>query len=236
MVAESAALIRLGGSRGTTKTDWLHSRHSFSFGEYHDASWLGFRSLRVINDDIVAPGAGFGMHGHRDMEIVTVVLSGQLEHRDSLGNGAVLGPGEVQAMSAGTGVRHSEFNPSKDQPAHFLQIWIQPRSAGLAPSYAQRRFDEPDRRNCWCRIAGPPGPDGALQIAQDADVFRAAIPAGAVLSKALGAGRGAWLHVIEGEVSLSGRRHLSGDAVGLVGVSELHIAASQPSELLLFEV
>src|SRR5262245_32286979 len=159
---------RPAAARGQTELGWLDSRHSFSFGDYFDPDNMGFRSLRVINDDQVAPGQGFGMHPHRDMEIVTYVLSGALEHRDSLGTGEVIRPGEVQRMTAGTGIRHSEFNPSPTEPVHLLQIWLLPERRGLEPSYEQKAFPESERRNRWRLVASPDGRDGSVTIRQDA--------------------------------------------------------------------
>lgn len=236
MVAEETLTLRTASTRGTTKTDWLYGRHSFSFGGYYDPRWMGFRCLRVINDDVIAPGNGFGMHGHRDMEIITVVLSGELQHRDSLGNGAVLRPGEVQVMTAGSGIRHSEFNPSSDKPVHLLQIWIEPHSAGLPPSYAQKRFEAEHRHNQWSRVAGPVGDDGALVIAQDAHVFIASISAGTSLQRPIGANRAAWVHVASGEITLNGQTLREGDAVGLEGAQGIQVVCVQQAEVLLFDL
>ena len=170
--------IRHAAERGTTRLNWLDSRHTFSFGDYYDPEQMGFRSLRVINDDRVAPAAGFGMHGHRDMEIVTYILSGSLAHRDSLGTGSVMKRGDVQRMSAGTGIRHSEFNASQDEPVHFLQIWLLPERAGLSPEYEQREFTDDDKRGRLRLVASHDGRDGSLAIHQDADIFAALLAPG----------------------------------------------------------
>ncbi len=228
--------VRASADRGSTQLDWLASRHTFSFGEYWDPRWQSFYSLRVINDDIVAPGSGFGMHGHRDMEIITVVLSGALQHRDSLGNGEVIVPGEVQVMTAGAGIRHSEFNPSTEEPVHLLQIWIEPSRKGLPPFYAQRVFAEELRRNRLCRVAGPVADDGALLINQDANLFISSLNPGASARHQLTAQRVAWLHVARGEVVSNGSTLRSGDAVGYTGAGEIKIEASKASEILLFDL
>ena len=230
--------IRLSQQRGFTEIDWLSSRHTFSFGEYYDPRNMGFRSLRVINDDLIAPGRGFGMHGHRDMEIITVVLQGALEHRDSLGNGEVLRVGEVQVMSAGRGIRHSEFNSSATDPVHLLQIWIDPARTGLDPSYAQREFPPEARRNTLCRVAGPPdGRDSALPIGQDASLFLATIEPKADVEHRLAPGRAAWIHVARGAVLLDGKHLLcGGDACSLEDVEAVTLTAQDPSEVLLFDL
>src|SRR5919199_2665695 len=174
--------IRPAGARGRTALRWLDSRHTFSFNDYYDPRHMGFRSLRVINDDRVAPAAGFGAHPHRDMEIITYVLSGALEHRDSLGSGEVLRPGEVQRMTAGTGIRHSEFNPSPTEPVHLYQIWLLPEREGLEPSYEQRAFPEPERRNRLRLVASPDGSEGSLAIRQDARLYLASLDGGRGIS------------------------------------------------------
>lgn len=230
--------IRRASDRGVTETSWLKSRHSFSFGDYFDPAFLGYRSLRVINDDWVAPAKGFGMHGHRDMEIITIVLEGELEHQDSLGHKEVLRPGEVQVMSAGTGIRHSEMNPSPSVAAHFVQIWIEPSEKGLAPRYEQRAFPAEASRNSWCRIAGPPHKqDAALLIHQRAQVYRASLVAAAELSLVCRPGVGYWLHVMTGQIAIDAALVGAGDSImleedgarGLLGVAPV-------TELLLFEL
>jgi len=230
--------VRLSQQRGFTEIDWLSSRHTFSFGEYYDPANTGFRALRVINDDVIAPGRGFGMHGHRDMEIITVVLQGTLEHRDSLGNGELLRAGEVQVMSAGRGIRHSETNPSPAELVHLIQIWIEPSRAGLDPTYSQREFPLEARRNTLCRVAGPPGQnDAALPICQDASLFLGALDPGARVEHELGTGRAAWIHVARGAVLLDGKHLLcSGDACSIEDGERIEMAAEDPSQLLLFDL
>lgn len=237
--APQSMAVRRAGDRGLTDIGWLRSRHTFSFGEYYDPRHMGFRGLRVINDDVVAPGTGFGTHGHRDMEIISIVLDGELEHKDSLGHGAVLKPGEVQVMSAGTGIRHSEFNPSAARPAHFLQVWIQPRATGLAPAYGQRAFPASERANAFRRVAGggTPTGDGALPINADADVLLGSLNAGAAAEHALKPGRGAWLHVVRGSATVGGQRLAAGDAVSIEGGGLVRATAGDGgAELLLFDL
>src|ERR1051325_5678172 len=196
--------IRRANERGHANHGWLDTYHTFSFASYYDPQWMGFSSLRVINDDLVMPGMGFGTHPHRDMEIITYILSGQLEHKDSMGNGRLIGPGEVQYMAAGTGVRHSEFNPSKDEAVHLLQIWIEPDRKGVAPRYAERSMKEaaPGKLNL---ITSKTGRDGSIGIHQDADVLLAKLGPGNSLAHKLAPGRHAWLHAAEGEISVNGR-------------------------------
>src|SRR6516165_2005377 len=188
--------VRKAGERGHFDHGWLDTYHTFSFADYYDPAHLGFRSLRVINDDRVAPGQGFGMHGHRDMEIVTYVLDGALEHRDSMGNGAVLRPGELQHMTAGTGVRHSEFNPSDREVVHLYQIWLLPERRGLQPSYEQKAFSEQERRGTLRLVASPTGEQGSLVIHQDAQLYLATLQAGGTGTHTLQPGRHAWLQVL----------------------------------------
>jgi quercetin 2,3-dioxygenase len=231
--------ILRSNDRGQTEIGWLHSRHSFSFGEYHDPERMGFRSLRVINDDIVEPGMGFGTHGHRDMEIITLVLDGALEHKDSLGHGEVLRPGEVQVMTAGRGIRHSEFNPSRDDPAHFLQIWILPEAAGLPPAYAQRAFAIEARQNRLQRVAGRDGveTDGAIKINQDADVYLAELAPGQEVSHEVRPGRGIWIHVISGGIGTGNETLGSGDAAVEEKSGPLRLKATPiGASLVLFDL
>ncbi|HTO71322.1 MAG TPA: pirin family protein [Myxococcota bacterium] len=229
--------IRRADERGRTQIGWLDSRHSFSFGDYHDPRNMGFGALRVINDDRVRGGAGFGTHGHRDMEILSVVLEGALEHRDSLGTGSVIRPGDVQRMSAGTGIRHSEFNPDRAAPVRFLQIWLEPERDGLAPSYEQRHFSAGERRDQLRLVASRDARDGSLLIHQDADVFAALVAEGKRLVHPLRPGRRAWLQVARGEVELDGRTLAEGDGAALVGERELEIRGrSAEAELLLFDL
>lgn len=228
--------VRRASERGHYDHGWLDTRHTFSFGEYDDPEHRGFRALRVINEDRVAPGQGFGMHGHRDMEIVTVVLSGALEHRDSLGNGEVLKPGEVQRMTAGTGIRHGEFNPSPVEASHFYQIWIFPERGGLPPSYDQRPFPEEGRRGRWQLVASPNAEDGALEIRQDARLLLANLEGGQSLSYDLAPGRHAWLQVARGGVTAGGHELSEGDGLAVSAEDRLDISAPGHAELLLFDL
>lgn len=228
--------IRRARDRGVTNLGWLTSRHSFSFGDYYDPRNMGFRSLRVINDDWIVPGKGFGTHGHRDMEIITLVLVGELEHQDSLGHREILRPGEVQVMSAGTGIRHSEVNPSSVNPAHFLQIWIEPHTLGIAPRYERRSFSLDDCDNSWCCLAGPgTRTDGSSEIAQNAVVSFGVARKGRILSHAVGEGEAAWLHIVEGELRVNGANVKTGDAVSVESPRELQcVGTSENSSVLLF--
>jgi redox-sensitive bicupin YhaK (pirin superfamily) len=223
-------------ARGESRTGWLDSRHSFSFADYYDPAQMGFRALRVINEDRVIPGAGFPAHSHRDMEIITYVLEGALEHKDSLGNGTVIRPGEVQRMSAGTGITHSEFNPSKAEPVHFLQIWIIPDRAGLPPSYEQKAFPEEERRGRLRLVAARDGEGGAVTVHQDARLFVASLAAGGRVDHALDKGRGAWLQVARGIVALNGTEMREGDGAAIDGEPRLAIEAETEAEILLFDL
>jgi len=228
--------VRRGSDRGHFNHGWLDTFHTFAFGDYYDPAHVQFGSLRVINEDRVAPGQGFGMHGHRDMEIVTIVLSGALEHRDSLGNGEVLRPGELQRMSAGTGIRHSEFNPSASEPVHLYQIWLLPERAGLAPSYEQKAFDPAVRQNAWQLVASPDAADGSLEIHQDARLYLANLAAGQQLARTIDSDRQAWLQVLSGTVEVAGSELTAGDAVAVTREVSLSIAASEAAEVLLFDL
>src|SRR5262249_53435358 len=203
--------VRKAGERGATRLGWLDSRHTFSFGEYYDPKHMGFRTLRVINDDRVRPGAGFGTHGHRDMEIVSYVLDGALEHKDSLGTGSVLRPGTVQRMSAGRGVMHSEWNPSKEEGVHFLQIWILPEKQGIAPSYEERHFPAAERTNALRLLVSPDARDGSVKVNQDAEIWGAVIEAGNETTFELRPGRRAWLQVARGKLEVNGNALGEGD-------------------------
>jgi quercetin 2,3-dioxygenase len=229
-------LVRDRGRRGHTQLGWLDSWHTFSFGEYRDANHMGFRSLRVINDDRVIPGAGFGEHGHRDMEILSYVLSGALEHRDSLGTGSVIRPGDVQRMSAGSGITHSEFNHSRAEPVHFLQIWILPEASGLAPGYEQKAFPPETRRNRFALVADRAGTGGAVTIHQDVRMYAAELDPGAKLTHALPSGRHAWLQVARGVVALEGDELRAGDGASISGESSITLASEVGAELLLFDL
>ncbi len=228
--------IRSKNQRGHFDHGWLDTFHTFSFADYHDPAHMGFRSLRVINEDRVAPGQGFGTHGHRDMEIVTIVLEGALEHRDNLGNGEVLRPGEVQRMSAGTGIRHSEFNPSATEPVHLYPIWLLPDQKGLTPSYEQKALDPAKKYNRFQLVAAPDGRDGALAIHQDAELFLADLTDGATVTHTLRAGRAGWLQVLRGNVMLNGQALEAGDGVAVVDEATLMVAAKKDAEVLLFDM
>jgi redox-sensitive bicupin YhaK (pirin superfamily) len=228
--------FRSAMERGHTRLDWLDSRHSFSFGDYWDQRHMGFGSLRVINEDIVAPGGGFATHGHRDMEIITYVLSGALAHKDSLGNGSSIYPGEVQRMSAGTGIRHSEFNHSSESPVHFLQIWIMPDRLGLAPSYEQKQF--PSAACGQLRlVASSDGRKDSVRLHQDADMFVGRLKEGEKIGHAFSPNRVGWLQFARGEVEVAGRTLRSGDGVGIDKEEHIDITArSGDTEFLLFDM
>jgi redox-sensitive bicupin YhaK (pirin superfamily) len=227
--------IRKGSDRGTTRFGgWLDSRHTFSFGDYHDSEHHQFRVLRVINDDRVAPGGGFPTHPHRDMEILTCVLSGALEHRDSMGNGEVIHAGEWQAMHAGTGLTHSEFNPSKSEPVHLLQIWIFPDKRGYTPGYQQKQFTDADKRGKWALVASPSGEAGSLVIHQDARVYQTKLASGETVRHELAPGRAVFVHVATGSATVNGEKLEAGDAVAVEGEKE--VTVSGDSEVLLFDL
>ena len=230
--------VRRSEERGHANHGWLDTYHTFSFADYYDPRCMGFRSLRVINEDRVAPGAGFGAHGHRDMEILTYVLEGSLAHKDSMGHQQALGPNEIQRMSAGTGVRHSEFNPSKSERLHFFQIWIEPAKDGTRPSYEQIRFDPMEKKNKLKRLAGPEAANGAARINQDAHVFVAELAKGAELPYSIGPNRAAWVHVVRGEVAVNGVALHTGDAAAVSGEERLALTAGDAasSEILLFDL
>jgi redox-sensitive bicupin YhaK (pirin superfamily) len=228
--------LRPAGERGRTRTDWLDSRHTFSFADYHDPAHMGFRTLRVINDDRVAGGGGFPTHAHRDMEILTWVLDGALEHRDSLGNGSVISPGEAQRMSAGTGIRHSEFNHSPSAPVHLLQIWIVPARTGLAPGYEERAFTDEELRGAFRLIASSDGRGDTVTIHQDVDVHVARLDAGGRAALPLRAGRHAWLHVARGGVRLGRHALGDGDGAALGDEPAVDVTAERPAEVLVFDL
>lgn len=228
--------IRKAEERGHAQHGWLESWHSFSFADYHDPAYMGFSVLRVINEDIIAPGTGFGMHSHRDMEIVTYVMSGVLRHKDSLGTGAVIGAGEVQRMSAGTGIRHSEFNHSETEPVHLLQIWILPDRSGITPGYEQKRILEEEKRGRWKAVATPDGRDGSLTIHQDVSLYAACLDDGERLEFHPGNGRVQYLQVVRGEVSMNGEILSAGDAAAITDEEELLFAAWGDGEILLFDL
>ncbi len=227
--------VRRRNERGHFNHGWLDTYHTFSFADYLDPAHVSFRALRVINEDRVAPGQGFGMHGHRDMEIVTIVLEGALQHRDNLGNGEVLRPGEVQRMSAGTGIRHSEFNPSATEAVHLYQIWLFPREKGLTPSYEQKALDPARKRNRFQLVASPIGADGGLTIHQDANLYLAELTGAAVVHE-LAPNRAAWLQVLRGNATLNGMSLEAGDGVAITNETKLTVTAAQKAEVLLFDL
>jgi quercetin 2,3-dioxygenase len=228
--------IRRSYQRGHARHGWLDSFHSFSFADYHDPEHMGYGPLRVINEDRVQPGRGFGAHSHRDMEIVTYVLSGALAHRDSMGNGSVLKPGSVQRMSAGTGVTHSEYNASDREPVHFLQIWIEPAARGIAPSYEEAAFDDASKRGKLRLIASPDGREGSVTIHQDASIQAALVDGAESVEFAQEPGRRAYVHVVRGEADVNGERLSAGDALKLEGASKVRIAEARDAEILLFDL
>ncbi|MFN9786878.1 MAG: pirin family protein [Planctomycetia bacterium] len=228
--------LRRSGERGRAEHGWLHSRFSFSFAEYFDPRHMGWRSLRVINDDKVAAGAGFPMHGHRDMEIVTWMLAGRLEHRDSMGNGSTIGPGELQYMSAGKGVMHSEFNPSRTEEAHLLQIWVLPRARGLEPRYGQADCSKALETGEPVLVASPDGERGSIAIAADARIFVARANEARSWVLPLATGRGAWVHVAKGEAEIGGHQLVAGDAAAIEDAPRVEIAARPGCEVLVFDL
>jgi len=231
MLQKRPANERGGGDHG-----WLNTRHTFSFNDYYDPDYMGFRVLRVINEDRVQPGQGFGTHGHRDMEIISYVLEGALAHKDSLGTGSVLRPGEFQHMTAGTGIRHSEFNPSETELVHFYQIWLIPERQGLPPSYDQRAFPEDERRDRLRVVASPDGRDGSLTIRQDAEVFLASLGENRQVTHELKPGRYAWLQVLRGAVQLNGLDLAAGDGVATSEEIVLVARGTKPCEIMLFDM
>lgn len=228
--------IRRAKDRGYADHGWLKSFHTFSFADYLDPAHMGFRALRVINEDKVAPGQGFGTHGHRDMEIVSYVLYGALEHKDSIGTGSVIKPGEVQRMSAGTGVRHSEFNASKMDVVHFLQIWIVPDRAGHDPGYEQKAFSDDEKRGKLRLVASPDGREGSVTIHQDARMYAGLFDEGERASFDVPKGRGAWLHVARGSVDVNGTALEAGDAVAFENAETIAIAGKKKGEVILFDL
>jgi redox-sensitive bicupin YhaK (pirin superfamily) len=228
--------VRRSAERGHADHGWLDTYHTFSFADYYDPRHMGFGPLRVINEDYVAAGRGFPTHGHRDMEIITYVLEGQLAHKDSLGTGSVIRPGDVQRMSAGTGVRHSEFNPSATEPLHLLQIWIEPHHTGLAPSYEEKVFSDTDKINRLRLVASPDGRDGSVTIHQDALVYGSVIEAGREVIYPLAEGRRAWLQVARGRVSMNGQTLEQGDGAALTDERALTVAGKERAEIILFDL
>jgi quercetin 2,3-dioxygenase len=229
-------LIHDRNVRGNTKISWLNSYHTFSFGNFYDPNRMGFRSLRVINDDRVAPGAGFGAHSHQNMEIITYVLSGELEHKDSLGNGEIIKPGDAQIMSAGTGITHSEYNPSESNPVHFLQIWILPNRKGIKPRYEQRSFAPEERRGQLRLIVAPDGREGAVTIYQDVELYVADLEPGNEISYSVKPDRYAWVQVAQGNLTLNDESLQAGDGVQISGAEDLTLRADTGAEVLIFDL
>lgn len=228
--------VRRSADRGHIDHGWLNARHTFSFGDFHDPGHMGFRVLRVINEDVIAPGKGFGTHPHRDMEILTYVIEGALEHRDNMGNGSIIRPGDVQWMSAGTGVQHSEFNPSPDDPTHLLQIWILPDRKGRQPDYAEKHFTPEDRRDRLCLVASGEGTAGSLRWGQDVRLYASLLSAGESVSLDLGAERHAWVQLVRGSLNINGQSLNEGDGASVCDEAHLEIKASQDSEFLVFDL
>lgn len=227
---------RPADERGQTRTDWLDGRHTFSFNRYYDPRWTGFRDLLVINEDRVAPAKGFGAHSHSDMEIITYIIEGALQHRDSMGNTSVIRPGEVQRMSAGTGVTHSEFNPSADSPVHLLQIWITPEREGMTPGYEQREFPDAERQGHLRLLASREGRDGSVTVHQDAEVYDATLREGEEIAYELRGGRHAWVQLVRGSVRLNDVELSAGDGAAVSEESRLLIRAGEQSEILVFDL
>ena len=228
--------IRRAGERGHAQHGWLDSFHSFSFADYHDADHMGFGPLRVINEDRVQPGMGFGTHGHRDMEIITYVLSGRLEHKDSIGTGSVIAPGDVQSMSAGRGVRHSEYNPSQDEPTHFLQIWIEPNVSGIEPRYQQTHVADDAKRGRLRLIASPDGEDGSVRIRQDARVYAALVTGDEAVTHELAPQRRAYVHIVRGSAHVNTQALAAGDAAKIEREPAIRIDHADGAEILLFDL
>ena len=228
--------IRQAKQRGHFDHGWLNTYHTFSFDQYYDPRYMGFRNLRVINEDFVASGRGFPTHGHRDMEIITYILEGALKHEDSMGNGSVIRPGDVQRMTAGTGVRHSEKNASDTERVHLLQIWILPNTVGLEPGYEQKAFTEDERRGQLRLIASEAGRDGSVQLNQDVSLFASILPAGDEVQHTMDERRYAWIQVARGSIAVNGENAEQGDGVIVVGESNLKIKAQDDTEILLFDL
>ena len=228
--------IRRAAERGGADHGWLNTKHTFSFGEYYDEAQMGFRSLRVINEDRVKPGMGFGTHGHRDMEILSYVLEGELAHKDSIGTGSVIRPGDVQRMSAGTGVRHSEFNGSKENEVHFLQIWLEPTAPGFKPGYAERSFDPKSKQGGLRLIASPKGDEGSLSMNADAKVYASVLSSGEKATLALAKDRFGWVHVAKGEVKVNGTALQAGDGASFSGEPAISLEGTSEGEVLVFDL
>jgi redox-sensitive bicupin YhaK (pirin superfamily) len=228
--------VRPSTARGHAQHGWLDSRHTFSFADYYDPKHMGFRALRVINEDRVAPGGGFPPHGHRDMEIISYVLEGGLEHKDSLGTGSVIRPGDVQRMSAGTGVRHSEYNASRNEPVHFLQIWITPDRAGEKPSYAQKTFSDQEKRGRLVPVITGDGREGSLSLGADARLYAGSFERGESAELPLAPGRHAWVQLVRGKARVNGRELASGDGAALSDEASVRIDEADAAEVLVFDL
>ncbi len=227
---------RRADERGHIDHDWLNTYHTFSFSDYHDDEWVHYRALRVMNEDTVAPNMGFGMHPHRDMEIVTIVLSGEIKHKDSMGNEGIIRAGDVQRMSAGTGIFHSESNSSPTVPLHLYQIWILPEKHGVIPSYEQKAFTDADTRNKLQLVASPTGEHGSVTIGQDVKLYRTKLDAGKKLELPILAGRSVWLQIISGNAKVNGEEFLTSDGVGITDEPSITIEATEETEFLLFDL
>ena len=228
--------IRKANDRGHANHGWLDSHHTFSFADYYDTRHMGFGPLRVINDDTVAGGGGFPPHGHRDMEIISYVIDGALRHQDNMGNGSVIKPGDVQRMSAGPGVTHAEYNASKTEPVHFLQIWIMPQKAGLPAGYEQKYFSDDDKRGKLRLVASPDGADGSVRVQQDARLYATLLGGGAKVTHAFAGGRKGWLHVVKGTAEINGQPLAAGDGVAIDREERIAISSADAGEVLLFDL
>lgn len=228
--------LRSANARGHAQHGWLDSYHSFSFADYYDPAWMGWGNLRVINEDRIAQGTGFGTHGHRDMEIVSYVLSGALAHQDSMGNGTIIPPGDVQRMSAGSGVRHSEFNHAPEAVTHFLQIWIEPSERGIAPGYEQKNFADATKRGVLRLVAAPDGAQGAVTIHADARLYAGLFDGGESATLALQPGRKAYVHLVRGALTVNGQRLRAGDALAMADEAEVSVSDGEQAEVLVFDL
>ncbi len=228
--------VRHTGERGAANFGWLDSKHTFSFGSFHDPEYMGFGSLRVINEDTVQPGQGFDTHGHREMEIISYIIDGALEHKDSMGNGSVMSSGEVQRMTAGTGITHSEFNHSADELVYFLQIWILPEEQGLEPGYEQKKYSFEEKKNQLRLIASPSGREGSLTVHQQVDIYASVLGQDMTLTHRLAEGRCGWMQIVRGTVEINGETLNAGDGAAITGTSDLRITASEATEFLLFDM
>lgn len=228
--------VRKSDERGLGEMDWLHSQHSFSFADYHDPAHMGFGPLRVINEDQIQPGTGFGTHGHRDMEILSYILEGELEHKDDMGNGSIIRPGEIQRMSAGTGVRHGESNPSADTRNRFFQIWILPEKTGIEPGYEQKEIPKGAREGKLCLIGSREGRENSVTIHQDVELYSSILTPGDSVTHEIAAGRGVWVQLASGAIDINGTALAIGDGAAIVEETVLKITAAAPSEFLLFDM